>query len=437
MRIHDEPISITHAGQRLTADLALNCRHAPVRSLYIHVPFCFHKCHYCDFYSFVGTQDRQEQFVAALERELEALAPHADADADDGLETIFIGGGTPSLLRPEFWRRLLDALDRHFELRRVRSGGEFTVECNPETVSPELMETLAAGGVNRISVGAQSFNTAHLKALERWHDPANVQRALALADEVGIKRRSVDLIYAIPGQTLADVRTDLASALELDPGVEHISAYCLTYEPNTAMTKRVERGDIEPLDDDLAAEMQTLVYETLRDAGFERYEVSNFARGADAQSLHNLAYWRNEQWLAAGPSASGHVLTTDPETGLPAGARWKNLPRLSDWMARVNAGGFSPVVDYEAPDPVRTLKERIMMGIRLAEGLDGELVLTMAERIDSAEALRVAHAKQVDLRFFQKGRRWRLTERGFLHADGVAGELMRQIRRLSGCEERA
>src|SRR5690606_635826 len=142
--------------------------------LYIHVPFCFHKCHYCDFYSIVDTRDRQEAFVTRLERELNALTPYAGAP----LQTIFVGGGTPSLLRTDLWVRLLGALNRAFDLSAIMAGaGEFTVECNPETVTPGLMHTLAAGGVNRVSVGAQSFNPTHLKTLERWHDPENVGRS--------------------------------------------------------------------------------------------------------------------------------------------------------------------------------------------------------------------------------------------------------------------
>ncbi len=433
MATHIEPIPILSSTQRHSAAEALDLPHEPAKSLYIHVPFCFHKCHYCDFYSFVDSQDRQEAFVASLQRELAALAPHADAAS--GLNTVFIGGGTPSLLRPDLWRCLLATLDDHFKLDAIRRGeGEFTVECNPETVSPELMTILAGGAVNRVSVGAQSFNLVHLKTLERWHEPRNVQRALQLAADAGIERRSVDLIYAIPGQTLADVATDLDTALALDPGVEHVSAYCLTYEPNTAMTKRVERGDFTPIDEDLCAEMQTLVNETLNRAGFDRYEVSNFAKrisngSGSAQSQHNLAYWRNDSWLAAGPSASGHVVTRDETTGIPAGARWKNVPRLSDWMDGVNATAASPVIDLELPDPRRTFTERLMMGIRLAEGLPASDLLKQAEALNSAPKLQAAAQRLQGQGHLQiEVDRWRLTEQGFLFADGVASELMDAVR---------
>src|SRR5262249_13838732 len=156
-------------------------------------PFCFHKCHYCDFYSLVDTRDRQEAFVGRLERELAALAPFAGGIP---LRTIFVGGGTPSLLRVELWRRGLAVVRPGYDLSMMGRGeGEFTVECNPETVSTELMSVLAAGGVNRVSMGAQSFEAHHLKTLERWHDPESVERALGLARAAGIPRQSIDLIF--------------------------------------------------------------------------------------------------------------------------------------------------------------------------------------------------------------------------------------------------
>ncbi len=442
------PLAVRSAPALAAAD-AVPPGAEPARSLYIHVPFCSHKCHYCDFYSFVDTRDQLDAFVAALEIELAFLAPLADPA---GLNTIFIGGGTPSLLRTDLWRGLLATLDRLFNLGPIRSGrGEFTVECNPDTVTRELMDTLAAGGVDRISLGAQSFDPAMLRALERTHSPENVGKALAHAAAAGIDRRSIDLIYAIPAQTLAGVRADLEAALSLDPGVEHLSAYCLTYEPNTPLTARAERGDITPTDEDTAAAMQTLVHETLAGAGFERYEVSNYARilpnsgtgvppvrviidggtgvsPVRAASLHNLAYWKNESWLAAGPSASAHILTSDPDTGLPAGARWKNVPRLGDWIAGVTATGSSPITDHEPPDPARTLREHIMMGIRISEGVDAGLVLAHADRLGVAADLARAADSQRTLGLLETtGDRWRLTDPGYLHADGVAARLMAAI----------
>jgi oxygen-independent coproporphyrinogen-3 oxidase len=406
--------------------------HPPVRSLYIHVPFCFHKCHYCDFYSIVDTQDRQGAFTDRLIDELGVLAPHA---AGAPLRTVFVGGGTPSLLRIELWERLLGTLARLFDLSQIRAAGsgggdlpapgvsgprppepisEFTVECNPETVTPELMALLKAGGVSRASVGAQSFNPHHLKTLERWHDPENVARALELARAAGIERRSLDLIYGVPGQTLEEWDADLTRALSL--GTSHLSCYALTYEPNTAMTARLAAGRFTRTDEDLETDMFEHTLTRLRAAGLERYEVSNFARPGQ-ESLHNLAYWRQEQWLAAGPSASGHA----------GGWRWKNTPRLGDYLA---SWGLSTLAEVEAPDARRAVRERLMTGLRLAEGVDAPAIVADAERAAGGAADRLhAAAARARKQGWLEGSpdRWRLTDAGFLLADHIASEFMRCV----------
>ena len=402
---------LTLLGQRGTPRDALESAPEPVRSLYVHVPFCFHKCHYCDFYSFVDTRDRQADFVAALERELRALAPFAGP-----LRTLFVGGGTPSLLAPDLWRRCLDALH---DLYRFEPGAELTVECNPETVTPELLAALCAGGVNRVSVGAQSFDERHLGTLERWHEPANVGRALALAADAGIHRRSLDLIFAIPGQSEGDWARDLDAALALP--VDHLSAYALTYEPNTAMTRRLERGDFAPAPEDTEVAMYRHAVRALARAGLERYEVSNFARPGPSGGAcrHNLAYWRQEPWLAAGPSASAHV----------AGWRWKNVPRLTDWMESVTSGdGLSVVVDLEAPDRARALAERAMTGLRLAEGIDEGWLDAEAGALGRLDGVRrVLERAAARGHVESEGGRVRPTDEGFLFADGVASDLIEAI----------
>lgn len=434
-----KPIGITIQGQRSAAKGALAAGHPPIRSLYLHVPFCFHKCHYCDFYSFVDKEDRQEAFVNALVAEVQALAPCFDPDSPRPvLETIFIGGGTPSLLKPHLWESLLEVLHASFRLATAARDGidsmegetEFTVECNPETVTPELMSVLRAGGVNRVSIGAQSFNDGHLKTLERWHEPRNVARALRLAAEAGIPRSSIDLIYGIPGQSLDDWRQDLETALELrklSPGFEHISCYALTYEAHTAMTMRRDRGEIAPIEEDVEAAMFEHAVQRLADAGLERYEVSNFARPG-RECRHNMAYWRQEQWLAAGPSASAHVYAG--HTCQSGGWRWKNVPRLTDWMESVQStGGWSDLVDIEEPDPRRALAERVMTGLRLSEGIDGEDIVRTAESLGCDESLLGRFERQCELGAAEQvGNRWRLTARGFLIADLVVRDLMRAIR---------
>ena len=384
----------------------------PVRSLYLHVPFCFHKCHYCDFYSIVDTRDRQETFTDRLIREVQAQAPFA---AGAPLRTIFVGGGTPSLLKPDLWVRLLAELHARFDLSDVLAGrGEFTVECNPESVTPELMDVLRAGGVNRVSMGAQSFNPAHLKTLERWHNPENVPKAIELARTAGIPRQSMDLIFGIPGQTVADWESDLSIALSM--GTEHLSCYNLTYEPATQMTARMKRGEFAPVDEDLEAAMFELTSQKLEAKGLERYEVSNYSRPGH-ESTHNLAYWRQEQWLACGPSASGHV----------RGIRWKNTPRLDDYLSRSDQG-WAPTSEVEPRDARRAVRERIMTGLRLREGLPAEWLMSQSRLAGQDAEDRVQRA--ID-RMNEQGLLAQreptivLSEAGVLIADALAARLMK------------
>ncbi|MBX3316872.1 MAG: radical SAM family heme chaperone HemW [Phycisphaeraceae bacterium] len=385
---------------------------AAARSLYIHIPFCSHKCHYCDFYSIVDTRDRQSRFTKRLIRELRAIAPNAGGLP---LRTLFIGGGTPSLLGLDHWEDLLETLRESFDLQEMRTGvGEFTVECNPDTATPELLGLLRCGYVNRVSMGAQSFHAAHLRTLERHHDPESVPRAIESARAAGIGRQSLDLIYAIPGQTLADLDRDLDSALAL--GTEHLSAYTLTYEPGTAMTARLSRGEFVRAEEDLEADMFEHVARRLSSAGLIRYEVSNFARPG-GECRHNMAYWRQDQWLAAGPSASGHF----------AGHRWKNVPRLDEYLESDDAG-FVAIVEHEPPDARRALGEWLMTGVRLAEGLDLDAGLARADEISPtirADVCRVIERYASSSHLVRIGARIAPTEDGFLIVDRIARDLLR------------
>lgn len=406
-------VSIASVAASLFADPDFT----PARHLYIHIPFCFHKCHYCDFYSLVDTRDRQPPFTQRLQRELAALAPLTRGTP---LRSIFIGGGTPTLLAPHLWQALLHTLDTEFNLADIHAGSaEFSVECNPETATPELFAILRAGGVNRLSMGAQSFNPAHLKTLERWHDPDNVARAVTLALEAGIPRTSIDLIFAIPGQTLPEWEADLDRAFAL--GTTHLSCYALTYEPNTAMTARMHRGDFAPADEDLEADMYEHTVQRCADAGLHRYEVSNFAAPGH-ECAHNLAYWRQASWLAAGPSASGNLLA-------PSGGswRWKNQPRLDDYLNR-DDHGHPHATDAEHPDPQRFLAESLMTGVRLREGIDlDDLLATSAPHLaqQTADAVRTVAHQQIERGYLIKDRgRLRPTDSGFLVADGIAREFL-------------
>ncbi len=396
-----------------TLDRILPSGRQRVDGLYAHIPFCFHKCHYCDFYSFVDADDRQEVFVARLEHEV----AFARERIEGPLRTIFVGGGTPTLLRPPLLARTLRAIA---SIPRI-SGYEWTVEANPETVTAEVAATLVAAGVNRVSVGAQSFEAAHLKRLERWHDVSSVARAVGELRKAGIQNLNLDLIFGIPGQTAADAQRDVERALDI--GIEHLSAYGLTYEPNTAMTKRLKRGDFEPASDELEAAMYESIRALLAHAGFEQYEISNWSKPSFA-CQHNLTYWRNRPWWALGPSASGFV----------AGHRFKIVPRLSDWLARggdaPDGGGAPPILDHEPPDEARHVSEALMLGLRIvggkssgeAAGISAELE-ALAVRLRPSREVAIAHALERGI-LAREGGRLRLGDRGMLVADGLLAELV-------------
>lgn len=380
------------------------------RSLYIHIPFCAHKCHYCDFYSIVDQRDRQQLFTDRLVRELRAQAPFAN---EQPLRSIFVGGGTPSLLAPSLWKIILSELNTLFDLSDIHAGlAEFSVENNPESVSEELAQVYISGGVNRISMGAQSFNPTHLKSLDRIHDPAKVPLAIDIFQNAGIQRVSIDLIFAVPGQTIEQWDTDLRTALALP--IEHLSAYGLTYEPGTAMTARLSRGEFTQMPDETEAEMYIHTIETLRKHGFDRYEVSNHSKPG-AQCKHNMYYWTSQDWLAVGPSASGHY----------RGARWKNTPRLDDYL-KLDDEGFAPICDYEAPDARRELMDLLMTSIRLAQGVDAQSAIAQAELLGAGEKLTLAATMCQDQGWIEdvNAPRWRLNDEGFLFADRVAREFI-------------
>jgi len=297
--------------------------------------------------------------------------------------------------------------------------------------------------VTRGSGGAQSCQPRHLATLERRHDPENVAKAIEAAKRAGIQRQSVDLIYAIPGQTLDEWVSDLRTATAI--GTTHVSCYNLTYEPNTAMTARLRAGEFEPVGEELEIEMFEATETELWARGLHRYEVSNYAKPGD-ECRHNLAYWRQSQWLAAGPSASGHVYAgADARDG---GYRWKNTPRLGDYLAGEvgSAGGggeagggggpgegrgwHCPVNEIEGPDRARGVREQIMTGMRLAEGMDRVRLVEDAEYAAPGSGERLlARAKP----YLERGLivevegRWRLSRDAVLRADGIAGDLMRGV----------
>lgn len=380
---------------------------APVEGLYVHVPFCFHKCHYCDFYSITRqTPERMDRFVGLIlseaaqwnrARPAELLRPR----------TVFFGGGTPSLLPVESMSRLLRGLADRFDLSAV---DEWTVEVNPATASLEYCQMLHELGVSRLSFGAQSFRTSELATLERHHDPDDVPRSIELAGRAGFGRLNVDLIYAIPGQDLESWSESLGRALSL--GTSHLSCYGLTYEPNTPMAVKKRLGVIRAADESVELAMMHHTRRRLTELGLPPYEISNYAAAGQA-CRHNLVYWTGGSYLGLGPSAASHV----------AGWRWRNRPHLGEWERAVEAGGL-PAADVEQLSPPRRAGELAMLMLRLASGINFDAfrgrtgcdALTLfagpIERLSKLGLVRVNAEAVV------------LTESGIDVADAVAAEFL-------------
>jgi oxygen-independent coproporphyrinogen-3 oxidase len=391
------------AAAPLSAEMVAPAGGARWRGAYIHVPFCAHKCHYCDFYSFVDTESRQGAFVARLEAEMRAVAGRFISDP---LETVFFGGGTPTLLEPQLLERMLRALRGTLPLV---PDAEITVEANPETVTPEVASILASAGVRRVSMGCQSFDPRLLHALERRHRPESVPAAVGMLRDAGVPQVNLDLIFGIPGSATDDWIRDLDAALALAP--DHVSAYGLVYEPNTPLHARMRRGDVTPVDEDLEARMYEHALDALAAAGFERYEISNWSRPGMA-CRHNLIYWTGGDWWAFGPSGSAHG----------SGVRWKNVPRLGDWLA---SGPFSPVQDVELLDADGRIGERFMLELRLAEGIAEQEVGRMLAVGERGPARRAAIARHESGGLLERrGGRIRLSRRGLLLANSVVADLV-------------
>lgn len=320
-------------------------RPSPPRSAYIHVPFCSHRCGYCNFTLVAGRNDLVEPYLQALERELKGL------ETPRPVETLFFGGGTPTQLKGEQLRRLLRTV---LAWHPLSPGAEFSVEANPADIDAETVGILANHGVNRVSLGAQSFDPDKLRKLERDHGPADIARSVDFLRRYKISV-GMDLIFAAPGETLEGWHRDLQSVLELRP--DHVSTYGLTYEQGTTFWGRLLRGDLRRLDEELERDMYLAAIDTLTAAGFEHYEVSNFARPGH-RSRHNERYWFGEAYYAAGPGAARLI----------DGVRSMNHRSTTAYIKRVLAGK-SPIAESETLDPADAARELFVFAMRRLEGV--------------------------------------------------------------------
>jgi oxygen-independent coproporphyrinogen-3 oxidase len=355
-----------------------------VRHLYVHLPFCAHRCGYCDFVTLVGgDRGAHARYVDALLRELELESPLLG-----DVETIFLGGGTPTFTDVRELERLLAALP---------PAAELTVEANPETVTADLAALLSRNGVNRVSIGAQTFNTALLDVLERRARPEDVRRAFYVLRDASFDNISLDLVYGIPGQSTADLARDLDEALALGP--EHLSCYELEAKPGTRFT--------HTYGDELARQSEAMegyfeqVVATLTDAGYRWYETANFCRppaaaaGRDLRARHNLACWLGRDYLGIGIGAVSTV----------SGMRWRNRPKLSAYLAALEAGTRPPRELEPLDEGVRT-RERLLLGLRLDEPLPlaGVASAVDAEALKRLESLGLAERRDDALTLTPRGR---------------------------------
>jgi len=326
--------------------------------VYVHWPYCSRICPYCDFNVVRdrGRAEEQARLVEAILTDLEAQAARLERDGGGlrPLASIFFGGGTPSLMAPEAVARIIG---RIHELFPAPGPVEITLEANPTDAEAGRFADLAAAGVDRLSLGVQALDDAALGFLGRDHSAAEARRAIALA-RTAFRRLSIDLIYARPGQSVADWRAELATAVDL--GFEHVSPYQLTIEPETAFGRALRRGTLVPPDEDLSADLYEATQDALGAAGFEAYEVSNHARGPTARSSHNLHVWRAGDYVGVGPGAHGRLTLS--------GVRTATVARrvIAAYIEGVGAG--SPWSEVQAMDAAEAAEERLLLGLRTVEG---------------------------------------------------------------------
>lgn len=374
----------------------------PPTSAYLHTPFCAHRCGYCNFAVVAGREDLAPAYLHALATELSWL------QTPRPVETLYLGGGTPTRLAPVELDGLLTLARRWFPpLPGV--APEWTVEANPGDLSEEKVRLLAERGVTRVSLGVQSLNEAKLRRLERDHSPEQVRGAVEALHDAGLAV-AIDLIFAAPGEALEAWRNDLAAAIAL--GSSHVSTYGLTFEKGTTFWSRRGRGELAELEDDLQRAMYEEAIDSLAEVGFEHYEVSNFARPG-ARSRHNEAYWTGRPWHAAGPGAARYV----------AGVRETNHRSTFTWLKRVETGE-SPVAEREELSPKEIAHERLVFGMRRLQGVSRrDFAEATGYEIDTLAGEAIARFVAAGL-LIDDGASVRLSREGLMVSDSLWPELL-------------
>ena len=370
-------------------------------AVYVHVPFCASRCGYCDFNTYTASElgggASRDEYAGTVLAELALAARVIDPGPVD---TVFVGGGTPTLLSAGDLGRILEGIDRTWGLA---PGAEVTTEANPESVDPAYLVNLRKAGFNRISLGMQSTAPNVLRVLDRRHTAGRAAQAAIEAREAGFEHVNLDLIYGTPGESPDDFAGSLRAVV--DAGADHVSAYALIVEDGTRMATRMRRGELPFPEDDVAADRYLAAEEALTAAGFQWYEVSNWARGDDARCRHNLLYWTGADWWGLGPGAHSHV----------GGVRWWNVKHPSAYAGRL-AAGESPGHAREVLTDADRHMEDVMLRVRLRDGI-------ALDRVDATGAARALAAGLLEPRAYREGRLV-LTLRGRLLADAVIRDVL-------------
>ncbi len=371
------------------------------RAAYVHVPFCAYHCGYCDFAVVAGKDDRIDDYLAALESELASLGQV------EAVQTLFLGGGTPTHLSPGQLERLLTSIARWLPL--AGESAEFSVEANPDSLTADKVAVLADHGVSRISLGAQSFHPHLLQMLDRAHDPSEISRAVHLARQ-RIDQVSLDLIFGVPGQSAAEWSDDLRRALELEP--DHVSTYGLTYEKGTPLWKRRRRGELVPLAEEAELTHYATAIDTLSQAGYEHYEISNFARPGK-RCRHNETYWANEAYFGFGVGAARYI----------RGRREINTRDLNAYIQH-SVSGKSCTFQSEELDAAERAKETMAVQLRRCDGIDRAAFRTQTDH-DLDAVAGPALPMLIEQGFLaDDGRKVCLTRQGKYVADAIIERLL-------------
>ena len=370
--------------------------------IYIHIPFCKSKCIYCDFYSVAGQNEKIEIFVHTLIREIEQCSVDTSKWI---IDTIFIGGGTPSLLNAQQLEKIIDALSKKYDISNII---EFTIEANPGEAPIEKLRAFHSLGVNRLSIGVQSFKTELLHFLSRIHSAEDVFHTFQSARDVSFENINCDLIYNIPGQSLRNWQNDLTTLIKLNP--EHISAYSLTVEQNTKLHELVLDNSIQMPKDEKHLEFNSITHSTLQKNNYSQYEISNYSK-SNKECLHNLHYWGNDKYLGFGPSAHGY-------DGIK---RWNNYSNLDKYISIIENDKL-PIETSAKISEIERTNEIIGFGLRMTKGFE-------TSRIPSNLLNQFQkQLKQTQIKFpkmiIEDNNRIKLTQTGFNFADAIAVEMM-------------